>query len=154
MLKVQLVDSATGKELHSHEGWEGEPLFTVTTHGAREGHFQSATVNGAATTTIVEAKGDGAVVLTDLIVSTDKTAGSSTTLQFSDGVDTVVLAVFDSANAPVTLAIAFAGHWQGWAGANLQMITDTANQDVTVSAGYFHVSEDAALLYGEWDAIR
>ena len=50
---------------------------------------------------------------------------------FTDGVETINIIVADSTNAPINLAIPFAGRWQGWRDARIDLITVNA-----VAPGY------------------
>jgi len=155
MIKAQLIRSKDKKEYHTYDGYdEKEPVLVTTTHASRKGVFKAATNTNDETVIIATPSGNDAIVLTDLIVSAKKVQSSTVTLQFTDGVNTEVLAVFDSGNNSVNLAISFQGHWEGWQAARLEVVTDTNLQVATTAVGYFYITEDSAQTYSVWDANR
>ena len=134
----------------------GELLDRADIRGLRlEGDLLDAVVLGPrlAAGTRLRVPAWGAITLTDLIVSTDKANASSVTVRFTDGSNTINVAVFDSVNAPVALAIPFVGHWQGWQGARLEVVT-TGNVNATVALGYYKIPKSGADNYSAWDAKR
>jgi len=154
MIKAQLTAGRNKKELLSISENGHNPILVTSSYQAVFGNFKTATNAGVQTQTVIEAKGDGAIFLTDLIISTDKTNNSITTVRFYDGTYTENICIFDSSNAPVNLAIPFNGHWQSWAGANFQLLTDTIGQSATIAVGYYHIKWQDALRYAEWNAKR
>jgi hypothetical protein len=151
------------RQVVTNEGAVREPHFEesiaepnhlsaiMMTEGARHGHWKVAQRTTAGTTIIAAPELGGSLALTDIIVSTDKTAGSSLTLQFTDGSNTEVLAVFDSVNAPVAVSITVGGRLQGWEDARLEMVTvGTVTANVTLGYIKSPIGENYAL----WDAKR
>jgi len=153
MLKTKIVAGKSGKEFLSYDGWKDLPILTVTTYGAVNGSFNTATRSGAGTTTVVEAYSNDAIVITDLILTTDKVNGATATVQITDGVNTIVLISADLTDAPCNIAISFAGHWEGWQGAYIDLVT-TGAVTATLALGYFRIPWNRSLIYEAWDARR
>jgi hypothetical protein len=153
MIKAVLTSSKNKKSLHTRMGYDDEPVLVTTTHADYAGTFKSASRTVAGTTTIVTVNGLDAIVLTDIIISSEKTGGGLVTVQFTDGVNTVIIVAANVNDAPCNLAIPFMGNWCGWQGAYLDLVT-VGNEDVTVSVGYFKVRADKALPYASWNALR
>ena len=158
MIKVHLVRSANGAELHSDDPYNGferlvdDTNILSTTNAYRaHGVFQTAALIGATTTTIISAEDAGSIILTDLVVSAKKKAGSTLTIQFNDGTNTAILVVPDTAESAVNLSWSPQGRIQGWRDAYLEAIT-TGAADVTITAGYVRLRN--GLPFGEWNAIR
>ena len=153
MLQVTLTDLATGKAYHVEPGAFSPnfPNLVVTNEALIHGSFKSVSRTTAGTTIIAEPDVGGSIILTDIIVSTDKTAGSSVTIRFTDGTNTIVVMKGDSVNAPFSIAIPLAGKWQGWKDARLEVVT-VSTVDATVAAGYYKVA--SGLAFETWDAMR
>lgn len=120
---------------------------------SRNGTFKAVNRTTAGTTIITSPDLDAGIVLTDLIVTTDKTANSDVIIQFTDDAQTIVIAKFDSVNQSINFSISFAGHWQGWQNARLEVIT-TGTVDATVSIGYFKQPTGDTDVFAVWDAKR
>ena len=153
MIKARLVNSSSGMDYGTIQGYDGNPVMEVSTYGAFYGSFKSATRTGAGTTIIAQPDGDDAIVLTDLMLTTDKVNGATATVSWYDGTNTVTMISADVTDAPCNVAIAFSGHWQGWRSAYVQLVT-TGNVSCTCALGYFKIDQDAALAYDEWNAKR
>jgi len=154
MLKQVLCDD-NSRPIHTDElqnGQEGsvKVLTTGTLHGAH-GTFKAAQRSSAGTTILTNPANGGSLHLTDLILTTDKTNASNVTLQFTDDTETIIIAVGDSTNAPVNLAVAFNGRVQGWKDARLEMVT-TGGVSATCMVGYHKMSKGIA--FSEWDSRR
>ena len=123
----------------------------TTTDPQRHGVFRAVTSTTQTTTEIAAPLAGGAIVVTDLLITTNKAANGILTLRFSDGATNINLAVF-----PVDLAVnqqlALVGLFRGWVDAGLEMVTSGANFDATVTAGYMKVPD--GLPFTEWDALR
>lgn len=140
------------QQLHTVEGEHGdEPILVNSTLARAHGVFASATRGSAGTTVIVQPSLNQEIVMTDLMLSAEKQAGSTVTIQWTDGANTVVIFIADTVDAPVTLAIPFAGRWQGWKDARLELVTDT-NGNVTVAVGYYKV--ETGITFAEWNGRR
>lgn len=151
MLKTQLVAGRNKTELRSHDGFDGEPILSVTTYKATYGRFKTGTANNG-TSTIVTPGGDGALVLTDLIVTSDKLNNGTITVDFYDGTYTEIL-LKGNIDFGLTLAIPFQGHWEGWSSADIRLTCSGAT-DAYIAVGYFKIPWDKALSYAEWDKLR
>ena len=155
MIKQALADHASSEALSVLRGHDGAATLGTERYQHVHGVFRAVTNSGAETQAIVTPDGNSAIMLTDLIVTTDKTAGSSVIVRFMDGnANTVTIVEADTGTLPLGLAIPFQGRWQGWQGAWLELVTDTVNQAATVAVGYFQVGEANALPFAEWDALR
>ena len=130
-----------------------EHRVRVTTTGPqRHGVFKSVTATTQTTTEITLPAAGGAIVITDLLITTNKQAGGIATLRFSDSVpNTVNIAVFP-VDLAVNQSIAFVGLFRGWRDAKLELVTSGATFDATVTAGYMKVPD--GLEFAEWDALR
>lgn len=123
----------------------------VATESELFGVFRATKVTTASTTVVVSAPTGGRIQLTDLMLTTDKTAGSSVEVTFEDGTNTVSIILADSANAPVNLAIGFVGSFEGWVNARIEMIT-VNNVTATLTLGYLKLK--GGLGFAEWDGRR
>jgi len=150
---VRLISPGGDSEYHAvpSKFIVGEKVLVVYGAGFAHGVFRSASRTSAGTTAIVTPPPGGRIALTDLIITTDKTANSDVTVRFTDGTDTVDVMVADSANNTVNLAIAFAGNWEGWVDARLEMVT-TQSVTATVAVGYMILA--TGLAFAEWDGLR
>ena len=126
-------------------------VSVTTTEPKQHGVFRSVTSTTQTTTEIAAPLAGGSIVVTDLLITTNKAANGILTLRFSDGSNTINLAAF-----PVDLAVnqqlALVGLFRGWVDADLQMVTSGANFDATVTAGYMKAPD--GLPFNEWDALR
>jgi hypothetical protein len=113
-----------------------------------------APLDDTAARNLAQPPGGGSLLLTDLIVSSSRQAGGSVTLRFTDGTDTENIAVFDSANAPVSVGLSLAGRWQGWADARLEVVVAGGAANATVAVGYCKVPASNTLQYNEWSDLR
>ena len=153
MIKASLIDQGTDKQLHSAEGYgEGSTLVTGT-QGALFGFFKSIRKTASGTSVVVTPTGSGAIVLTDLIVTTEKSALGIVTVRFSDGTYTEEILESHVNEGPLNLAIPFTGRWLGWESAWIEINTSTTMK-ASLCCGYFKVGKDKALSYNQWNALR
>lgn len=129
----------------------GRVLGITQTEMQSHGQWQVANRTTAGTTVVVSPDPQQAILVTDMIISTDKVANSFVALQYTDGANTEIIAGFDSANAPVALSVSINGRLRGWGDARLEMVT-TSTVNATVMIGYMKVS--SVQLFAEWDAER
>jgi hypothetical protein len=153
MIKSNIIASRNGKELHSYDGYDGEPVLVTTTHGAQHGSFTAATRSSEGTTTVIAAESNDAIVLTDLILTTDKVQSATATVIITDGVNSVTLIAAKLNDGPCNIALSFAGHWQSWRAARIDLVTVNA-VTATLALGYFRIPWDTAMAYGQWNALR
>lgn len=151
MLKAILIDTATGKALETIEDIFGHPTLAVTDHYHVDTRFKSTTRTAAGTSTITTPTPDGAILLTDLIISTDKVALSRLTVFFDDGTRTIPIYDGYANDAPINLATGLHGGWTGWKDAAFKMTTVAALK-ATVAVGYIKIPK--GLEYAAWDALR
>ncbi len=152
MIKVRPIASGGNEEFHHVPSpFNGEPVLVTTTVALAHGTFKSATRSSNGTTIITAPEGGGRILLTDLLVSTDKTAMSDVTIRFTDGSDTVNIMVVDSVNAPAAFGLGFTGRWEGWKDARVEMVT-TGAVTATITVGY--VKLKTGLVFSVWDSLR
>ena len=151
MLKAVLIDPSSGKVLEIIEDIFGNPSLAVIDHYVKDTCFKSETRTGAGTSTITSPRTDGAIMLTDMIISCDRVANSRLTVFFDDGVRTVPIFDGYANDAPINTASNFRGGWTGWKDAAFKMTT-VATVKATVAVGYIKIPE--GLEYEEWDALR
>ena len=154
MIHTTLVQAGGQDALHTAEvSPSPEPVLVTENLHRIHGTFRSATSTGAATTTIATPELDQEIVLTDLIVSTDKVNGATIIVRWIDDLSNSVIIYNGTAtDAPINVAIAFAGRWAGWMNARLEMVTVGVNLEANVSIGYYKLPE--GLTYEQWDALR
>ena len=129
------------------------PAIVVMDDRLAHGVFKSGSQSGAGTTVIATPDAGGSLLLSDLLVSTDKQNATSVEIRFNDGTRAERIALFDTSNAPVTLPVSFTGKWQGWQDAWLEVV-NTGAVESTVSVGYCQVPRTLSLEYTKWDAER
>ena len=153
MLKTRLTDAATGKGLHVDNDPSGEPTLVSTNYGRLHGTFASVAGGAGATTTVVAAKGNQGITITDLIVNIAKTQNASATVQVedADGNGPVILAVVAS-DTGATISIPFQGKIATWKAARVEVVAVAAVANVTV--GYYRTPESNTPGFAEWDARR
>jgi hypothetical protein len=128
-----------------------EQVMVTTSGPQRHGVWKVTNRATAGTTIITTPDAKGAIVVSDMIISTDKVANSSMALQFTDGTNTEIIALFDTANAPVSLAIGIVGLLRGWRDARLEIVT-VSTVNATATLGYMKVPDGRE--FAEWDTDR
>lgn len=153
MIKVRLIDMATGKDLHTYPDPSGHPTFVISDYARLHGTFDSVIGSTGATTTVIAAKGNEGITLTDLIVNIEKANNASATVRVADaaGNGPIILAVVDS-DTGATLAIPFQGNFATWKAARIEVVAVAADTNVTV--GYYRVPAENTLAFDAWDARR
>ena len=150
-LNAVLIDLATGKTLEIINDVYGNETLATTDCYVSKTRFKSETRTGAGTSTITSPESDGALLLTDIIVSTDRVANSRLTLFFDDGTRQINIYDGYANDAPINFAFGFRGGWTGWKDAELKMTT-VAVIKATVAVGYIKIPD--GIEYTEWDALR
>ena len=146
--------AANGDELHTEKFGHHTHLITED-HSRVATLFKSVTHTTAATTTITKPRPGGAIVMTDMIVSGEKIAGGVITVQFNDGSNQVPITLNHVNDGPVNLASSLQGLCLGWKDAFIEMITNTMNQDATVTIWYYFVRDAVRVLdFADWDELR
>jgi len=152
MIKSRLTDIETGKSLRVLNMPSGKKTLGVGTEAMSDGVFKVIGRTTAGTSVVCSPTGDGSIVVTDLIATGEKKAGTLI-LEFSDNTNKEVMANFALTDAPLSFGISFNGRWQGWQGAWLEMITSIA-AIVTVSVGYYKAGKEQSLKYNDWNLRR
>jgi len=152
-IKSRLISPDDGRDYHYHIGPQGEPILITQSHGSLAGTFATKTFTAANTYNLIAQKGDKGIVLTDMIVTTEKRTSGSVTLNMTDGVNTEVIYSGVCNDAPINLAIAFAGHWAGWRGTYLDIVVAAATVG-SVSVGYYRSNRTYTLSRTQWVANK
>jgi hypothetical protein len=149
MLKNTPVGMGNGKEyLYEFSHQDGKNVPIVSTYAQARGTFDSA-LTAIGTTVIAEAPGNSGLVLTDLLVSSEKKASATINVQFYDGTNTESIMLISLTDAPVNFGVPLAGRWLAWQGADLQIVcSHTAVGCVAV--GYYRTNEASTLSYDAW----
>ena len=158
-IQIHVQDEETGEQAHVqdsfssriHSGNNGGNALSVIEPRAVYGQFAAVNRTSAGTTAVLSPPTAGSLLLTDLILSADKVNNGSVTLQFTDDVETVVIYKGITTDAPINIAIAFAGRFRGWSNARVDLITVGA-VDANVTLGYLSLTE--ALTYSVWNTAR
>ena len=153
MLKTVLTNSKDKKALHTDDGWQYSPVLVTTTHAATSGNFKAVSRAAAGTTIVTSPNAGGSIVLTDMIITTDKVNLATATVQFTDGTNTIVIIDATVTDAPCNIATSFVGRWHGWRDARIELVT-VGNVKATVACGYFKVDALHTQDYSEWNAER
>lgn len=157
MLKVRLFNRIN-KEILSSDffarftGFRSKSnVLAVTDFVGSQGRFQSQTRTTAGTTTVLTPIGGGSIILTDLLISGEKQAGSTVEVRFTDGTNNATIFLASQVDAPPNFSHPFRGRFQGWKDARIDMITSGAG-DATVTLGYVKAPE--GIPFAEWNALR
>jgi hypothetical protein len=153
MLKTSIITQENGREVCTHEGYKDGRFLIAQTYASVNGCFKAATRAAAGTTIITEPDLHGSIVLTDLIVTSDRVNAAIITLRFTDGTNTINIFVADVTDAPCNVATSFVGQWKGWKDARLEVVT-VGVVKATVAVGYFKLPEETTLGFVEWDTAR
>jgi len=144
-----------GTPLNIQTGIDGNP--TLITDGIRALNAQWKTTALATAVTgqhLVDAKPNGSIMLTDLIVILSKKVTAATiSFSFDGGVYKAELFSFDAGTSSFQFSHSFQGGLRGWKDANLLITTNDATT-VSVLVGYVHISPVQTKPYGVWNAER
>jgi len=157
-VRSSLFDPNDGTALQIESFWQGPHKLNrdarsllVVEHYKSHGVFKTMEFTTAGTTSFVVPNSGGSLMLTDLIVTGDKVNNGSIEVRFTDDTttDTVIKPVVT--DAPVAIAIAFSGRFQGWKDARIDVVI-TQNVKGSVVLGY--IKAPKGLPYNEWDELR
>ena len=151
MIKVVLLDTATGKALNTIEDIFERPTLAITSIYDNKTRFKSQYRISPGTTEITKPKIDGATMLTDIMITTDRAPNTRITVFFDDGTRTITIIDGVPIDAPINLAMPFRGGWTGWKNASLKMTT-SGNLKANVAVGYIKMPK--GIEYEEWDKMR
>lgn len=158
MLKVNLANR-DGKQAHfePYEIINGDTssveslALSVISVAQSHGTFKAITRTTAGTSIITTPTSKGSIVLTDLLVTSDKKPAATVTIRFTDDTNTVNLIIADATNNTVNLGHSFTGLVQGWQDARVEIVT-TTDTTATITCVYYKTKE--ALDFIDWDARR
>lgn len=152
MIKEIIIDTATGKSLGDSNDIFGHPTLEIVDYYHTNVRFKSTTLTDAGSATIASPTEGGALILTDMIISTDKVLNSRLTVFFADPIEKI--AVFDGypIDAPINTALGLHGAWTGWKDASLRMLAVGIKLQSTVAVGYIKIPK--GIEYAEWDKLR
>lgn len=152
MLYTRVLARGTEQEMH----WmpspvTGEPVQIMMSPAQAHGHFKTTTLTSANTAIIASPKPGLALWITDLLVTGESQAGSTATIQFTDGTATEIVVVAFQVKTPPQVAFNSQTYFRGWKDARIELVTSGA-ADATATVGYIHSTQ--APSYAEWDAAR
>ena len=154
MATPTVLYGANGQPFTSFAAPYGEILLTATPPRVY-GVFKAATNSGEQTQTVVNCPSGLAIYITDIVISANKTNGSTVTVRFYDGTNTENIMVADSSEGTVNLAMHPAGRTLGWDGAYVQLVTDTGGQAATLTVWYNRVfGKNMVQSYSVWNSLR
>ena len=149
---------ADGKNLHVEEisidgnGEGGTFVLPVFSRIAENhGNFKTVTTTVAGTFTITNPNIDGAIILTDILLSAEKKASGAVEIRFTDDINTETIFKPIVTDGPTAVGIPLNGRWRGWKNARLDVVV-TADVDTSVAVGYYKVKN--GLPFEDWDARR
>ena len=153
MLKVALGDFADGESLHTHNPFNGDKIFVVTSYHEEHGAFKATSVTTQAATPIIVTAPDigGAIIITSMLISGRKKNLAVMTIDFTDGTNTEEVFQAELTNEAVNLAAQMVG-WRGWVNARLELTLTGADTPVTVTMGYTKIPKGEDFTV--WDAKR
>ena len=152
-LKTHIMDVLTGNPIDTRGGLNGRMTLITETLSRLVGHFKSVSRTTAGSSTITSPDTDGSILLTDLIINTEKKQNGTVAVQFNDGTNSVEIFKAFCNDAPSNIALSFAGKWQGWENAYIEVVV-VADTDTTVACGYVKIPPHSTQDYGAWDAAR
>lgn len=134
MLEVIVANPENGEAVEVFNT-DGHPSLSVTDNLKTNGVFKTVTHTVATTTVVSLPPTGGSIILSDLVITTEKKQNGIVLVQFTDGSNTEVIIGSRVNDAPLNLAIAFGGRWRGWRDARLEFIT-VADFSATLAVGY------------------
>ena len=115
------------------------------------GAFNSVKLTAAGTLTVATPKAGQALMVTDVVIGSSKTAASNVQLRFTDGPNTVRIIEIDSINSALAWSFSPRAPFRGWVDARIDLIT-TGNVTVVATVGYIKL--ESGIPFAEWDALR
>lgn len=160
MIRTVLIRGETGEDIFSCKPFKGftkpsadETIYIITDYFRANGTFKSELILTPATTTITSPDPSGSLIITDIVISADKTNNTTLLVQFTDGVNTAVIISPDTTNQAVNFSWAPQGRIQGWKNARIDVITGgVGTPSVAVTVGYLKIP--SGLEFADWDALR
>jgi len=153
VIDVSIVNPITHKSINMMKDSLGNDTLVIQSPPAIFGQFKAAYRSTAGTTIIVSPTTDGSITLTDMIISCDKVQNATITVQFTDGVNTIIIFLGSATDAPINIDIPFAGRWRGWKNARIEMVT-VGTLKCNVAIGYYKINSINTQSFSEWDTER
>ena len=154
MFKYILADK-DGIPVDVHKGLDDHPTLVTESLRALECHWKTGTNDAIETITIVKVKPDQAIMITDIIITSNKKVQDATIIPvFGDGTNSIDLFTIEAGLAAVEFSHSFAGGIRGWKDADFKITTNKAAINVETFVGYVHLSKAAAKTYSVWNAER
>jgi hypothetical protein len=157
-LKTSIIDPEDGTSLELERYWQGhhpiskdERFLSVTTPTSAHSTFRSLERSTAGTDIIVAPNDNGSLVLSDIIVTTEKQTAGTVTVQYNDGTNSELIFKAFAKDGPISISTALTGRVQGWRDAWIEWV-NVGDTDSTILLTYVKVPE--GLPYAEWDAFR
>ena len=157
-IKTYATDPETGRHLHverlwteTHEVTGNEAIPVILSAWDAHGTFRATSRTSAGVETIVSPLDEGSLIITDIMVTSDRVNSGSITISFTDGTENIDIVSADTTDAPVTISMPIEGRFQGWKNARVDL-TVVGNVTTTVVVGYVKMPE--GLSYSQWDALR
>ena len=148
------LSNKNGMPVSVRGGLGDSPVLVSESVKVLDAHWKSSAITTAKTTTVVEARPNESILLTDLmIILSQKVTAATIIVQFYDGTNTVVLLTLDAASDSFQFSHAFQGGLRGFKDADLQVVTDNTTT-LSVLVGYLHVSPGSTKPYAVWNAER
>ncbi len=152
MLYTRWLARGTEEEFHWRPSPSTkEPVLIIMTPAQAHGHFKTVTNTTAGTTIIVQPRPGLTVWVTDVLITGEKQAGSDAIVQFTDGVQTEIIAQAFQVTVPPSLSGNLQTYFRGWKDARIELIT-SGTADAVATIGYIHSTDSPT--YSEWDAER
>ena len=152
MIKEMIIDTNTGKSLGDLNDIFGRPTLETVDYYQTNVRFKSTTLTDAGSATIASPTEGGALILTDIIISTDKVLNSRLSVFFADAIEKI--SIFDGhpIDAPINTALGLHGAFTGWKNASLRMLAVGIKLQSTVAVGYIKIPK--GLEYAVWYKMR
>lgn len=157
-LNAKLIDAKDSKSLDVKDFW-GERVsldpdarhLLVTSPMGVYSRFKSVESSVAETVVVTQPDDDGSLIISDIILSTERQNAGTVTIQFTDGVQTELIYKAFATDAPTSISTALTGRLQGWKDARIELV-NVGGTDCTLLITYVKVPN--GLPYAEWDALR
>ena len=157
-INAVLVDPKNKHALQIDRVYEGfksldghAETLVVATINEVNGTFKNTSRSTAGTTTITQPIEGGSVVITDLVLNTEKQTSGEVEVQFTDGSNVINIFHVFCSDAPANITLPINGRFRGWVNARIDLVV-TGATDCSVTLGYIKIPN--GLPFAEWDAHR
>ena len=149
MINAVITNTKNSKSAFIETTYEGEQTIITASNHNINGKFKTALRTSAGTTIIATPKLGRSIILTDIIISASKAAGSTATVRFYDGTNSQNIIQLLLADAPIALSIPLIGKWKGWLNAQIELVT-VGSTNCSVSVGFCDVIQEQTITYDEF----